>query len=41
MKGTELMSSDDDKPIKWDFKKHLQKEKLIDLYVDHLRSKKL
>ena len=41
MKQTELLSSDDEKPIKWDFKKHLLKEKLIDIYVDHLRSKKL
>jgi len=36
-----LISSDDETPILWDYKKHLKKEKVIDIYVDNLRIKKL
>lgn len=41
LKGTELISSDDEKPIRWQNKKCLKKNKLVDMYVDNLRSKRL
>lgn len=41
LKQTELISSDMDEYDPNDFKKHLNKNKLINLYIDNLRSKKL
>lgn len=41
LKQTEYISSDIDEHDPADFKKHLMKNKLINLYIDNLRSKKL
>lgn len=41
LKTTEYISSDLDEYDPVDFKKHLLKNKLINLYIDNLRSKKL
>jgi hypothetical protein len=41
LKQTELISSDLDEYDPNDFKKYLLKNKMINLYIDNLRSKKL
>jgi hypothetical protein len=41
LRKTKIISSDDEKPISWDFKKQLKKMKLLDTYIEHLRIKKL
>jgi len=41
LKNTKLVSSDDEKPNVFYTKKKLQKNKLINMYVDNLRSKRL
>lgn len=41
LKTTELISSDDETYSIFDYKKKLMKNKLLDMYVDNLRAKKL
>jgi hypothetical protein len=41
LKQTEYISSDLDEYDPNDFKRHIQKNKMINLYIDNLRSKKL